>query len=601
MVTHHSSQPNKSNSGTSSSFFSKPGEGSSFFGDNESRGEAFWGQPLLQPKLTIGQPNDKYEQEADAMADQVVQKLSRSDTVQRKCTACEQEEGGIYPKIQTKAIFESSEEASVQRKCSTCAQKDILPTAIQMSGGQRPNLQASGDLEARLNSSKGGGHPLPEHTRESMSNAFGTDFSGVRVHTGSGAAQMNQELGAKAFTNGSDIYFNSGEYNPQSIDGQHLLAHELTHVVQQGGTKSIPAISKKSAPLIQRRLIVFGTRADTTSLTGLLGPNAGLALGRDVLTSQIQIAAVLPGAPPSPTLRARLTTIINDPNQHAEIALNQAQPGVLLGAFPQPPDLTATRVQRVDIDDLLALEAGAPGNGVALAMHEIEENYQAHGVPAVPGNNRFPNAHQAAIDLAESPVAAELVGPGRRIAEIAVAGTIVPSFVLNIMGRNVNVPGFVNPVAGTAAIFLDFENYYLGFTMRTNTATGSADIINAQRFPVNVVSRRVIDSFPSGNTAVPGAGAAIIAAAVADVAANPTSTVRVRGFSDNVGSAAGNLTISGRRANNVAAALTAAGVAPIQRIHSEGLGETSFVAPNLTAADRARNRRVEITVTTPQL
>ena len=71
-----------------------------------------------------------------------------------------------------------------------------------------------------------------------MSNAFGTDFSSVRVHTGSNAVQMNQGLNARAFTHGSDVYFNKGEYSPNSSNGKSLLAHELTHVVQQGGARN---------------------------------------------------------------------------------------------------------------------------------------------------------------------------------------------------------------------------------------------------------------------------------------------------------------------------------------------------------------------------
>ena len=62
---------------------------------------------------------------------------------------------------------------------------------------------------------------------------MGADFSGVRVHTGGEAHQLNEQLSAKAFTTGNDIFFRGGEYNPQSGSGQELLAHELTHVVQQ--------------------------------------------------------------------------------------------------------------------------------------------------------------------------------------------------------------------------------------------------------------------------------------------------------------------------------------------------------------------------------
>ena len=75
-------------------------------------------------------------------------------------------------------------------------------------------MQASSDLESRLDTTKGGGSPLSLETRSSMESSFGSDFSGVRVHTSSSAIQMNQELGAQAFTYGNDVYFNSGKYRP---------------------------------------------------------------------------------------------------------------------------------------------------------------------------------------------------------------------------------------------------------------------------------------------------------------------------------------------------------------------------------------------------
>jgi hypothetical protein len=72
-----------------------------------------------------------------------------------------------------------------------------------------------------------------------MENAFSVDFSAIRIHTDSNAIAMCREMGAQAFTNGVNIYFNKGKYNPNSAEGKKLLAHELTHTVQQG------AINKK--------------------------------------------------------------------------------------------------------------------------------------------------------------------------------------------------------------------------------------------------------------------------------------------------------------------------------------------------------------------
>lgn len=212
-------------------------EENTFFSSADEPNEvSFFSSSLIQPKLEIGQPDDQYEQEAEATANQVVQTLTQKEGVQRKCAACKEEE--IAPKIQTKSIFESNDEAadaSLQRKCVACQTSDIAPKpATAKTTGI--HLQESSDLESRLHSTKGGGSPLSKETQGSMETTFGTDFRGVRVHTDNSSVQMNQELGAQAFTHGSDIYFNSGKYDPGSRGGQHLLAHELTHVVQQGAS-----------------------------------------------------------------------------------------------------------------------------------------------------------------------------------------------------------------------------------------------------------------------------------------------------------------------------------------------------------------------------
>lgn len=241
-------------------FFQKEGAGSFFSGLKDSPSPFFTPQNnTIQAKLTIGQPNDKYEQEADAVADQVVQRLvepgasekishagevattpviqlSSISQLQRKCEACEQEDKEIQEKpeegqIQLKPIFESNgEEDIVQKKCAACNQQDehIMPKSVGSPTSTSDNLQST------LSSTKGGGSPLGKDTQSNMESAFGTDFSQVRIHTNSTAIQMNKELNAQAFTHGSDIYFNSGKYNPNSSSGQHLLAHELTHTVQQG-------------------------------------------------------------------------------------------------------------------------------------------------------------------------------------------------------------------------------------------------------------------------------------------------------------------------------------------------------------------------------
>ena len=89
------------------------------------------------------------------------------------------------------------------------------------------------DVERAIESSRGGGHSLDSGVQAQMGRALGADFGGVRVHTDAGADGLNQALSARAFTTGQDIYFRQGEYNPGSSAGRSLLAHELTHVLQQ--------------------------------------------------------------------------------------------------------------------------------------------------------------------------------------------------------------------------------------------------------------------------------------------------------------------------------------------------------------------------------
>lgn len=119
------------------------------------------------------------------------------------------------------------------------------PVQLSGDGGGAVNAQ----VENRIESQRGSGAPLPEHTQDQMSDSFGADFSGVRVHTGGESNDLNRSLNARAFTTGQDVYFADNEYNPDSSGGQELIAHELTHVVQQGGA---PAKSPAQTKPVQR-------------------------------------------------------------------------------------------------------------------------------------------------------------------------------------------------------------------------------------------------------------------------------------------------------------------------------------------------------------
>ncbi len=161
-------------------------------------------QPI-QFKLSVGAPDDPLESEADAVADKVM-RMPEAGFIQRKCTHCEEEER---------------------------AQRKPLASFIQKKGMEGGSTVSDG-LNEQINSTRGTGNRMDTNTRSFMENRFGTDFSSVNIHTGNEAVQMSSELNAQAFTVGNDIYFNSGKYDPGTDSGKHLLAHELTHTVQQG-------------------------------------------------------------------------------------------------------------------------------------------------------------------------------------------------------------------------------------------------------------------------------------------------------------------------------------------------------------------------------
>ncbi len=260
-------------------------------------------EAFFQPKLTVGALDDRYEREADRVADRVVElttsenstpgPITDNTTVQAKPGPAlsaipisriqrspepdpldkpepEMEE---LP-VQRKPIFESEGDGQVQRKCTACGEQQEEKKvqrkceaceeeeSLQRSGDG--GFTASNDFAGKLNSSKGGGSPLPSATRRSMESAIGADFSGVRVHTGSHAAGLSNQIGAQAFTHGNDVYFNRGKYAPGTASGDHLLAHELTHTVQQGGSRAIRRHPVAPTPTDRKdRDFIFGSAPGT--------------------------------------------------------------------------------------------------------------------------------------------------------------------------------------------------------------------------------------------------------------------------------------------------------------------------------------------------
>ncbi|WP_421795231.1 eCIS core domain-containing protein [Haliscomenobacter sp.] len=273
---------------------------------------------FFQPKLTINAPNDQYEREADAVADQVVNEqssnaagLNGQATIQRKpisqiqrlatpaeekmpatndarmaedkmiqekpeiqrMDAPKEEEKPVQkmdaPKEEEKPVQKMDAPKEEEKPIQKADEKEELqakeekeePLQAKSQGG---TSQASPNFSSRLSARKGQGSALPKNTQTQMEQGIGADFSQVRIHTDSEAANMNKEISAQAFTHGQDVYFNQGKFSPGSAEGQRLLAHELTHVVQQGGTVQRQAIPDASSPQAARTF-AFSSNSQTFS------------------------------------------------------------------------------------------------------------------------------------------------------------------------------------------------------------------------------------------------------------------------------------------------------------------------------------------------
>ncbi len=171
---------------------------------------------VVQKKLHIGAYDDPAEHESDAIADKIM-RMPDMNFVRRKCAHCEEEENKIRRK---------GTSSFIQKKDSGTVAADSITSQVGIANG--------------------GGSSMDNNTRSFMETRFGADFSAVKIHTSTGSAQLSRKLNARAFTVGNDIHFSEGKYDPFSAEGKHLLAHELTHTIQNGGSADI--IQRDSVP-----------------------------------------------------------------------------------------------------------------------------------------------------------------------------------------------------------------------------------------------------------------------------------------------------------------------------------------------------------------
>lgn len=196
------------------------------------------GNPFIQPKLRIGEPDDQYEQEADRVADRVMTMpepkqasnngqwslgggRGKGSIIQRQtaeCPECGDAEEGIQRQV------DSEEEEEPEKE-------EEEPLQAKFMSNKSPPVTPG--FKGRIQSMRGRGQPLSASTRAFFEPRFGHDFGSVRVHTGGEASETARAINAKAFTWGSHITFNQSQYSPNTVLGKRLLAHELVHTIQQ--------------------------------------------------------------------------------------------------------------------------------------------------------------------------------------------------------------------------------------------------------------------------------------------------------------------------------------------------------------------------------
>jgi hypothetical protein len=230
--------------------------------------------PALQRKLTVGAADDQYEQEADRMARQV---LSTPDAA----AAVVQRQG-----------LEDEGDKSIQARSARVSD----------------SFEAGADVETQVSLSKGRGGSLPDSVRTYMEPRFGVDLGHVHVHTDREAVQMNREVGAQAFTHGSDIYYGAGS-SPTNLE---LTAHELTHVLQQTG--SVPAQTKPSAET---------SSAGSETSIQQIGAASISSLGMQML-NRLKSTDAAPG-PTAPATTASAATVSGSPSSSAVGGANNSQ------------------------------------------------------------------------------------------------------------------------------------------------------------------------------------------------------------------------------------------------------------------------------------
>ncbi|MCI0337073.1 MAG: DUF4157 domain-containing protein [Acidobacteria bacterium] len=259
---------------------------------------------FLQAKLEVNQPGDRHEEEADRVADMVMRMPEpgpltppngSSSSMQRKCAACASGQG-LCPKCAEEERLERKPVASpithfIQRQVGLEPEEEESLAQTKKVHSSAPLVSHS--VENYVNSIRGSGQPLSQPVRAYLEPRFGYDFSEVRVHTDSRAAESARKVNAQAYTVGRDIVFGARQYDPETDQGRRLLAHELTHTLQQTPVAKVrrrrlsgideeqeEKVMAKEDSTGAQKLMRFPATAESSPVTPVTEKAYGLALQR---------------------------------------------------------------------------------------------------------------------------------------------------------------------------------------------------------------------------------------------------------------------------------------------------------------------------------
>ena len=348
---------------------------------------------VIQPKLTISQPGDPLEQEADRVADVVM----RMPLLQQSPNAYpgrpfasgvpNARSGLIIQRLESKEDGEVTEQLheAVDQPISITAQRPAQEEVEESEGtetiqrkqanNESMNRAALPIQESSLREE--GGRTLPQDVKSDMEQRFSADFSSIHLHTNSRANALSRGIGARAFTHRNHIYFGANEYQPSMAKGRHLLAHELTHTIQQGAAAvrgphdglSVTSPSNASPPLVQRSIdrtirvenVGLGTlRTSASPITGEPYENVFSDMERGAY------ASILAGNPVF-SMETKDTWYYYRPVFHGSIYATRSYAKTLLGGDVYYQ--AATDVYNIDFRyEHLSSEDRGPIEGVSLSF-----------------------------------------------------------------------------------------------------------------------------------------------------------------------------------------------------------------------------------------